>query len=71
MKRSTLNGPIEFKVPFTDDTGIEDFETVTAKQSTIGRWDISLLKSMELYIGGFNIDAVNCVRKKLDIPTIN
>lgn len=61
---------IEFKVPFTDDTGIEDFETVTA---TIYNWKMGYIPTEEYdwHIGGFNADAVDCVNKKLDKATVN
>ena len=61
---------IEFKVPFTDDTGIEDFETVTA---TIYNWKDGCIptEEYEWHIGGFNTDAVDCVYKKLDKVSIN
>ena len=47
---------IEFKVPFTDDTGIEDFETVTA---TIYNWKMGYIPTEEYdwHIGGFDENA--------------
>jgi hypothetical protein len=56
---------IEFKVPFTDDTGIEDFETVTA---TVYNWKDGYIPTEEYdwHIGGFDSEAVDCVEKVLD-----
>ena len=56
---------IEFKVPFTDDTEIEDFETVTA---TIYNWKMGYIPTdkYEWHIGGFNFEAVDLVQKVLD-----
>ena len=56
---------IEFKVPFTDDTGIEDFETVTA---TVYNWKDGYVPTevYDWHIGGFDNEAVDCVQKVLD-----
>ena len=56
---------LEFTVPFTDDTGIEDFHDVVA---TIYNWKTGYIptEEYEWHIGGFNKDAVDCVYKKLD-----
>ena len=56
---------IEFKVPFTDDTGIEDFETVTA---TVYNWKDGYIptEKYDWHIGGFDSEAVDCVEKVLD-----
>ena len=56
---------IEFKVPFTDDTGIEDFETVTA---TVYNWKDGYIptEKYDWHIGGFDSEAVDCVEKALD-----
>ena len=53
-----------------DDTGIEDFETVTA---TIYNWKMGYIPTEEYdwHIGGFSSDAVDCVYKKLDKATVN
>ena len=56
---------IEFKVPFTDDTGIEDFETVTA---TVYNWKDGYIptEKYDWHIGGVDSEAVDCVEKVLD-----
>ena len=56
---------MEFKVPFTDDTGIEDFETVTA---TVYNWKDGYIPTevYDWHIGGFDNEAVDCVQKVLD-----
>ena len=56
---------IEFKVPFTDDTGIEDFETTTA---TVYNWKDGYIPTEKYnwHIGGFSNDAVEYVTKVLD-----
>ena len=56
---------IECKVPFTDDTGIEDFETVTA---TVYNWKDGYIPTQKYdwHIGGFDNEAVECVEKVLD-----
>ena len=56
---------LEFKIPFTDDTGIEDFDTVVA---TIYNWKDGYIPTnkYEWHIGGFDYQAVECVEKVLD-----
>ena len=56
---------IEFKIPFTDDTGIEDFNSVIA---TIYNWKLGYIptEEYEWHIGGFSNDAVEYVNKVLD-----
>jgi hypothetical protein len=56
---------LEFKVPFTDDTGIEDFDTVLA---TIYNWKDGYIptETYEWHIGGFDNEAVDLVQKVLD-----
>ena len=56
---------IEFKIPFTDDTGIEDFDYVKA---TIYNWKLGYIptEEYEWHIGGFSNDAVEYVNKVLD-----
>ena len=56
---------LEFKIPFTDDTGIEDFDTVVA---TIYNWKDGYIptEKYEWHIGGFDYQAVECVDKVLD-----
>ena len=56
---------IEFKVPFTDDTGIEDFETTTA---TVYNWKDGYIPTEKYnwHIGGFSNDAVEFVTKVID-----
>ena len=56
---------MEFKVPFTDDTGIEDFETDTA---TVYNWKDGYIPTevYDWHIGGFDNEAVDCVQKVLD-----
>ena len=56
---------IEFKIPFTDDTGIEDFNSVIA---TIYNWKLGYIptEEYEWHIGGCSNDAVEYVNKVLD-----
>tara|TARA_B100001564_G_C20440761_1_gene578854 strand:+ start:393 stop:716 length:324 start_codon:yes stop_codon:yes gene_type:complete len=56
---------MEFKIPFTDDTGIEDFNSVIA---TIYNWKVGYIPmdKYEWHIGGFSNDAVEYVNKVLD-----
>tara|TARA_B100001287_G_C22488665_1_gene437920 strand:- start:358 stop:684 length:327 start_codon:yes stop_codon:yes gene_type:complete len=56
---------LEFKVPFTDDTEIEDFETVTA---TIYNWKVGYIPTdeYEWHIGGFDFESVDLVQGVLD-----
>ena len=56
---------LEFKVPFTDDTEIEDFETVTA---TIYNWKVGYIPTdeYEWHIGGFDFESVELVQGVLD-----
>ena len=56
---------MEFKVPFTDDTGIEDFHNVVA---TVYNWKDGYIptEKYDWHIGGFDSEAVDCVEKVLD-----
>ena len=56
---------LEFKIPFTDDTGIEDFDTVVA---TIYNWKDGYIPTdkYDWHIGGYDFNAFSVATDILD-----